>query len=87
MDPDTPGDLGRRHQREVVNGHQERPGLGEGAQYTIMQQLHRFMFAICRVSVDHDGLGGTAPGSRAKRRKVDVRVNVDLASLPEPSGF
>ena len=39
-------------------------------------------------------MGGTAPdplvwdqGSRQKQRKVDVRVDVDLAALPGPLGF
>ena len=47
-----------------------------------------------RVSVNHDGRGGTAPdplvwdqGGRTKRRKADIRVNVDLAPLPGPLGF
>ena len=59
-----------------------------------MTDLHRFMIAIARVSVDHDGKGGTAPdplvwdqGSRPKVRKLHIRVNVDLASLPGPPGF
>ena len=59
-----------------------------------MTDLHRFMIAIARVSVNHDGKGGTAPdplvwdqGSRPKVRKLAIRVNVDLASLPGPSGF
>ena len=62
--------------------------------YPIMVDLHRFMIAIARVSVNHDGKGGTAPdplvwdkGSRAKVRKLDIWVNVDLASLPGPPGF
>ena len=62
--------------------------------YPIMTDLHRFMIAIARVSVNHDGKGGTAPdplvwdqGSRPKVRKLHVRVNVDLASLPGPPGF
>ena len=45
-------------------------------------------------SVNHDGKGGTAPdplfwdqGSKPKVRKLAVRVNVDLASLPGPPGF
>ena len=29
--------------------------------YPIVQQLHRFMIAVSRVSVNHDGRGGTAP--------------------------
>ena len=52
------------------------------------------MVAIARVSVNHDGKGGSAldplvwdQGSRRKRRKVDVRVNVDLAGLPGRPGF
>ena len=57
-----------------------------------MTDLHRFMIAIARVSVNHDGKGGTAPlvwdqGSRPKVRKLHIRVNVDLASLPGPPGF
>ena len=62
--------------------------------YPIMTDLHRFMIAIARVSVNHDGEGGTAPdplvwdqGSRPKVRKLAIRVNVDLASLPGPPGF
>ena len=31
--------------------------------YPIMTDLHRFMIAIDRVSVNHDGKGGTAPDS------------------------
>ena len=62
--------------------------------YPIMTDLHRFMMAIARVSVNHDGKGGTAPdppvwdqGSRPKVRKLAMRVDVDLASLPGPPGF
>ena len=52
------------------------------------------MIAVARVSVNHDGRGGTAPdplvwdqGGRPKARKLAFRVNVDLASLPGPPGF
>ena len=52
------------------------------------------MIAMARVSVNHDGKGGTAPdplvwdqGSKPKVRKLAVRVNVDLASLLGPPGF
>ena len=62
--------------------------------YPIMLDLHRFMIAVARVTVNHDGKGGTAPdplmwdqGGRPKARKLDIRVNVDLASLPGPPGF
>ena len=56
-----------------------------------MLPLHRFLFAIARVSVNHDGKGGTAPdpvvwdqGSKPTTRKLAISVNVDLASLPGP---
>ena len=59
-----------------------------------MLQLHRFMIAVARVTVNHDGRGGTAPdplvwdqGGRKKTRRTDIRINVDLASLPGPLGF
>ena len=62
--------------------------------YPIMTDLHRFMIAVARVSVNHDGKGGTAPdplvwdqGSRPKVRKLAIRVSVDLASLLGPPGF
>ena len=53
-----------------------------------MLDLHRFILAIARVSVNHDDKG-TAPDplvwdqrSRPKVRKLAIRVNVDLASGP-----
>ena len=59
-----------------------------------MLDLHRFMTAIARVSVNHDGRGGTAHdplvwdlGSRPKARELAIRVSVDLASLPGSLGF
>ena len=65
-----------------------------GYWYPIMTDLHRFMIAIVRVSVNHDGRGGTAPdplvwdqGGRRKVRRTDIRVNVDLASISGPPGF
>ena len=62
--------------------------------YSIVLKLHRFMVPVSRVSVNHDGRGGTAPdalvwdqGSIPKRRRVDGRINIDLASLPGPPNF
>ena len=63
--------------------------------YPIMLDLHRFMIAVARVSVNHDGKGGTAPdppgfgsGGQAYRFvSLLYKVNVDLASLPGPPGF
>ena len=52
------------------------------------------MIAVSRVTVNRDGRGGFSPdplvwdqGSKRKQRKTDIRVNVDLASLPGPPGF
>ena len=52
------------------------------------------MIAVSRVAVNHDGKGGFAPdplvwdhGGRRKVRRTDIRVKVDLASLPGPRAF
>ena len=91
---DTPADLGRRHQTEVLIDARRRLLQARGYWYPIMLDLHRFVIAIARVSVNHDGRGGTAldplvwdQGSRPKARELAVRVHVDLASLPGPPGF
>ena len=90
---DTAADLGRRHQSEVLIDAMRRLLTARSHWYPIMADLHRFMIAVARVSVNHDGKGGTAPDplvwdqGRPKVRKLDVRVNVDLASLPGPPGF
>ena len=62
--------------------------------YPIMLRLHRFMIAVAWVTVNHDRKGGTAPdplvwdhGGPKQGRKLNIRVNVDLASLPCPPGF
>ena len=87
-------DLGRCHQSEVLIVARRRLLNSRSFWYPIMLDLHRFMTAVARVSVNHDGRGGTAPDplvwdqeSRPKARKLAVRVNVDLASLPGPPGF
>ena len=91
---DVAADLGRRHQTEVLIDARRRLLQARSHWFPIMSDLHRFMVAIARVSVNHDGKGGTAPdplvwdqGSRPKVRKLAIRVNVDLASLPGPPGF
>ena len=91
---DMAADLGRRHQSEVLIDARRRLLGARSHWYPIIADLHRFMIAIARVSVNHDGKGGTAPdplvwdqGSRPKVRKLAIRVNVDLASLPGPPGF
>ena len=91
---DAAADSGRRHQSEVLVvldvGCLRLVVIG----ILFMLDLHRFMIAVARVSVNHDGKGGTAPdplvwdkGSRPKVRKLAIRVNDDLASLPVPPGF
>ena len=91
---DNAADLGRRHQSEVLIDARRRLLGTRSHWYPIMADLHRFMVAIARVSVNHDGRGGTAPdplvwdqGSKPKVRKLAIRVTVDLASLPGPPGF
>ena len=49
------------------------------------------MSAVSRVAVNHDGKGCSAPdplvwdhGGQRKVRRTDIRVNVDVASLPGP---
>ena len=90
---DTAADLGRRHQSEVLIDARRRLLKARSHWYPIMLDLHRFMMAIARSSVNHDGRSGTAPDpfvwdqGRTKARKLDMRVNVDLASLPGPPGF
>ena len=88
---DTAADLGRRHPSEVLIDARRRLLKARSYWYPIMLDLHRFMIAVARVTVNHDGRGGTAPdplvwdqGGRPKARKLAIRVNVDLASLPGP---
>ena len=85
---DAAADLGRRSQS------QRDLFTARDLWYPIVGQLHRFMVAIPRVSVNHDVRGGTAPdslvwdrGGVKKRRNIEVGVNVDLAALPGPPGF
>ena len=91
---DAAADLGRRHQSEALLDARRRLFGARSHWYPSMTDLHRFMIAVVQVSVNHDGEGGTAPdplvwdqGSRPKARKLAIRVNVDLASLPGPPGF
>ena len=94
VEADIAADLGRRHQTEVLVDAGRRLLQARSYWYPIVTDLHRFMIAIARVSVNHDGKGGTAPdplvwdqGSRPKVRKLHIRVDVDLSSLPGPPGF
>ena len=74
---DTAADSGRRHQSEVLIDARRRLLKGRSLWYPIMLDLHRFMIAVARVSVNHDGGSGTAldplvwdQGSRSKARKL-----------------
>ena len=91
---DAAADLGRRHQSEILMDARRILLKVRNHWYPIMQQLLCFMIAVARVTVNHDGRGGNAPdplvwdhGGRKKTRRADIRVNVDLASLPGPHGF
>ena len=91
---DAAADLGRRHQSEILTDARRRLLKARSHWYPIMLDLHRLMIAVARVSVNHDGKGGTAPdplvwdqGSKPKVRKLAIWVNVDLASLPCHPGF
>ena len=61
VEADIAADLGRRHQTEVLINARRRLLQARSYWYPIMTDLHRFMIAIARVSVNHDGKGGTAP--------------------------
>ena len=57
---DVAADLGRRHQSKVLIDARRRLLGARSHWYPIMTDLHRFMVAIARVSVNHDGKGGAA---------------------------
>ena len=91
---DAAADLGRRHQSEILIDARRRLLKARSHWYPIMLDLHRFMIAVARISVNHDGKCGAAPDplvwdqlSKPKIRKLAIRVNVDIASLPGPPGF
>ena len=67
---------------------------GYGNRMLIILDLHKFMVAISRIEVNHDGFGGTAPdamvwdkGGVVKTRTPSFRLIVDHATLPGPPGF
>ena len=92
---DDAADLGRRHQYELLIDARRNLLQARTHWYPVVQQLHRFMIAVSSgVAVNHDGKGRSAPdplvwdqGAPRNVRKTDIRVNVDLASLPGPCGF
>ena len=87
---DTAADLGRRHQSDLLMDAGRVLLNARNHWYPIMLQLHRFMIAVARVAVNQDDALDPLvwdQGGPKKARKLDVRVNVDLASLPGPPGF
>ena len=88
---DAAAELGSRHQSELVMDVRRALLNARNHWYLIVQQLHRFMVAVSRVAVNHDGFRPDPfvwdQGSKRKQRKTDIRVNVDLASLPGPPVF
>ena len=55
---DTAADFGRRHQSEFLRDARRRLLKARSHWYPMMLDLHRFMIAVARVSVNHDGRGG-----------------------------
>ena len=53
---DTAADLGGRHQLELVMDDRRALLNARAHWYPIIQQLHRFMIAVSRVAVNHDGV-------------------------------
>ena len=51
----TAADLGRRHQSEAVMDARQAELSAREFQYPITLQRHRFMVAVSRVAVNHDG--------------------------------
>ena len=59
----TAADLGRRHQSEVLTDARRRLLKARSYWYPIMLDLHGFMIAVARVTVNHD-FRGPCLGSR-----------------------
>ena len=58
----TAADLSRRDQSEAVMDAGQTLLNAREFWYPIMLQLQRFMVAVSRVAVNHDGKGGLKPG-------------------------
>ena len=94
MERDTAVDLGRLRQNIDVISSRRALLRTRRHWYSIMNDLHKFMVAVFRLQVNHDGKGGTAPdamiGDKSgilKPRLSSLRSIVDHASLPGPRGF
>ena len=86
---DAAADLGRlRQQDDVITARRDLLRVRR-YWYPILLDLHKFLVAISRIEVNHDGYGGTAPdamvwdrGGIVKPRVSSLRLIVDHASLP-----
>ena len=89
---DAAADFGRsRQQDDVITARRDLLRVRR-LWYPIMLDLHRFMVAISRIEVNHDGFGGTAPdamvwdkGGIVKTRAPSFRLII--ATLPGPPDF
>ena len=61
VEADLAADLGRRRQSEILINARRKLLQARSYWYPVMTYLHRFMIAVARFSVNHDGKGGTAP--------------------------
>ena len=57
----TAADIGRRHQTELLIDAWRSLLEARTFWYPVILQLHRFMIAVSRVAVNHDGKGCSAP--------------------------
>ena len=90
---DEAADFGRRRVgNAVIDARRDLSGVC-GRWYPVLVDLHRFIIAISRAVVNHDGCGSTAPDPLAwsadalsKRRRL-VHAVRDRAFLPGPPGI
>ena len=73
VEADIAADLCRRHQSEMLIDAGRRLLQARSYWYPVMLDLHRFMIAVARVCVNHDGKGGTAPDPWFGIREAGLR--------------
>ena len=71
---DAAADLGRSRQHHDVITARRNLLRVRRLWYPIMLDLHRFMVAISRIEVNHDGFGGTAPDAMVWDKVVLPRL-------------
>ena len=87
---DEAADFGRRGVGNAVIDARRNLSVVSGRWYPVILDLHRFLIAISRAVVNHDGRDGTAPdplvwsaGALPKMRRL-VHAVRDRALLPGP---